>query len=60
MTDLEATDFDPEKQGVALIFHVTFQKIFEGQDLYMKAWNQGGDKLLALTIANVLKDRKTV
>lgn len=60
MTDLEVTDFDPEKQGVALIFHVTFQKIFEGQDLYVTTWNQGGDKLLALTIANVLKDRKTV
>lgn len=60
MTDLEVTDSDPEKQGVTLIFHVTFQKVFEGQDLYVKTWNQGGDKLPALTIVHVLRDRKTV
>lgn len=60
MTYLEATEFDPEKQGVTLIFHVIIPNIFEGHDLYVKSWNQGEDKLPALIIVYVLRDRKTV
>lgn len=59
VTYLEATEFDPEKQGVTLIFHVIVLNIFEGHDLYVKTWNQGGDKLPALTIFPMLRDRKT-